>query len=49
MPVALMFFATVCVVVVMISEAMDLRAKRRFVDAGRSRVEMPLRRASLRK
>jgi hypothetical protein len=49
MPLVLMFFATMCVVTVIVNEAMDLPAKRRIVDAGRSRIEAPAARPSLRR
>jgi hypothetical protein len=41
MPIFLLFFAALCVFVVIFNEAMDLPVRRRITDAGRSRIDAP--------
>ena len=49
MALFLMFFVVMCMVTVIVDEAMDLPVKRRIVDAGRPRIDVPTSRASIRK
>lgn len=49
MPLVLLFFAAVAVFAVVAGELGEMPWRRRLADAGRSRIEAPAQRASLRR